>query len=275
MATSFRFTFVPHIDNLKPILEAEPEVNADKVDAEVLSGSIEVSHVSFAYKADGPEVLRDISFRIRAGETVAIVGRSGCGKSTLIRLLLGFETPKSGAVYFDGQDMAELNVSSVRSQMGVVLQNGQLMSGDIFTNIVGTSSLTMDDAWLAAERAGIADDIREMPMGMYTIISEGSGNISGGQRQRLLIARALANKPAIVLLDEATSALDNRTQAIVTQSLSQMHCTRVIVAHRLTTIRDADRILVMDGGSIVENGTYEELAAMDGLFAKLIQRQVA
>ena len=133
----------------------------------------------------------------------------------------------------------------------------------------------MDDAWLAAERAGIADDIREMPMGMYTIISEGSGNISGGQRQRLLIARALANKPAIVLLDEATSALDNRTQAIVTQSLSQMHCTRVIVAHRLTTIRDADRILVMDGGSIVENGTYEELAAMDGLFAKLIQRQVA
>lgn len=269
------FSLKPHIENLKPILEAEPEITEDKVDAEVLAGSIEVSHVSFAYKADGPEVLRDISFRIRAGETVAIVGRSGCGKSTLIRLLLGFETPKSGAVYFDGQDMAELNVSSVRSQMGVVLQNGQLMSGDIFTNIVGTSSLTMDDAWLAAERAGIADDIREMPMGMYTIISEGSGNISGGQRQRLLIARALANKPAIVLLDEATSALDNRTQAIVTQSLSQMHCTRVIVAHRLTTIRDADRILVMDGGSIVENGTYEELAAMDGLFAKLIQRQVA
>ena len=269
------FSLKPHIDNLKPILEAEPEVNADKVDAEVLSGSIEVSHVSFAYKSDGPEVLRDISFRIRAGETVAIVGRSGCGKSTLIRLLLGFERPKTGAVYYDGQDMAELNVSSVRSQMGVVLQNGQLMSGDIFTNIVGTSSLTMDDAWLAAERAGIADDIREMPMGMYTMISEGSGNISGGQRQRLLIARALANNPAIVLLDEATSALDNRTQAIVTESLAKMHSTRVIVAHRLTTIRDADRILVMDGGNIVESGTYEELAARDGLFAKLIERQVA
>ena len=203
------------------------------------------------------------------------MGRSGCGKSTLMRLLLGFEEPKTGAVYYDGQDLAELNVVSVRTQMGVVLQNGQLMSGDIFTNIVGTSALTMEDAWLAAKRAGIDEDIQQMPMGMYTMISEGSSNISGGQRQRLLIARALANRPAILLLDEATSALDNRTQAIVTRSLKEMHCTRILVAHRLTTIREADRILVMDAGRIVETGTYDELVAQGGLFAQLIERQVA
>lgn len=190
-------------------------------------------------------------------------------------MLLGFEEPKTGAVYYDGQDLAELNVVSVRTQMGVVLQNGQLMSGDIFTNIVGTSALTMEDAWLAAKRAGIDEDIQQMPMGMYTMISEGSSNISGGQRQRLLIARALANRPAILLLDEATSALDNRTQAIVTRSLKEMHCTRILVAHRLTTIREADRILVMDAGRIVETGTYDELVAQGGLFAQLIERQVA
>ena len=269
------FSVKPHLENLRPILEAEPETTEDKIDADVLSGHLEVHHLSFAYHEDTPDVLKDISFHVQAGETLAVVGKSGCGKSTLMRLLLGFETPRTGAVYYDGQDLSELNVASVRSQMGVVLQNGQLMSGDIFTNIVGTSTLTMDDAWLAAERVGIADDIREMPMGMYTMISEGSGNISGGQRQRLLIARALANRPAILLLDEATSALDNRTQAIVTQSLQEMHCTRILVAHRLSTIRDADRILVMDAGRIVESGTYEELIAMGGLFAKLIERQVA
>ena len=269
------FSVLPHIENLRPILEAEPEITEDKVDADVLSGAIEVDQLSFSYAEDGPEVLHDVSFRVRAGETLAIVGRSGCGKSTLMRILLGFEQPKTGAVYYDGQDLAELNVSSVRSQMGVVLQNGQLMSGDIFTNIIGMSALTMDDAWRAAARAGIDEDIRQMPMGMYTMISEGSGNISGGQRQRLLIARAIANSPSIILLDEATSALDNRTQAIVTQSLEEMKCTRILVAHRLTTIRDADHILVMDAGTIVESGTYDELVAKDGLFARLIARQVA
>ena len=268
------FTVQPHIENFRPILEAEPEITEDKIDADVLSGSLEVRHLGFAYE-EGKDVLKDISFQVRSGETLAVVGRSGCGKSTLMRLLLGFEEPKTGAVYYDGQDLAELNVASVRTQMGVVLQNGQLMAVDIFTNIIGTSALTMDDAWLAAKRAGIDEDIRQMPMEMYTMISEGSGNISGGQRQRLLIARALANRPAILLLDEATSALDNRTQAIVTQSLQEMHCTRILVAHRLSTIRDADRILVMDAGRIVESGTYEELIAMGGLFAKLIERQVA
>ena len=267
------FSIWPHVENLQPILDEVPELSEDKLDASVLTGAIEVSHLTFAYSGSETEVLHDISLRVAAGEKVAVVGRSGCGKSTLMRLLLGFETPKSGAVYYDGQDLAELNASSVRSQMGVVLQNGQLMSGDIFTNIVGTSTLTIDDAWAAAKCVGIDEDIREMPMGMYTMISEGSGNISGGQRQRLLIARALAHRPVILLLDEATSALDNRTQAIVTESLRQMHCTQIIVAHRLSTIRDADRILVMDGGTIAEAGTYDELVAKGGLFARLAARQ--
>jgi ATP-binding cassette subfamily C protein len=219
--------------------------------------------------------LKDLSLKINSGENVAIVGKSGCGKSTFIRLLLGFEVPKSGAIYYDNQDLAELNLASVRSQMGVVLQNGQLMSGDIFTNIVGTTALTMEDAWAAAEAAGIADDIKKMPMGMQTVISEGSSNISGGQRQRILIARALAAKPAILVFDEATSALDNRTQAIVTESLNKLKATRIVIAHRLSTIRECDRIIVFDKGRIAESGTFEELVAKDGIFAGLAKRQTA
>ena len=219
--------------------------------------------------------LEDISLDIRAGENVAIVGKSGCGKSTLLRLLLGMETPKRGVIYYDYQDMQELNLASVRCQLGVVLQNGQLMTGDIYTNIVGTSPLTMEDAWEAAELAGIADDIRAMPMGMHTVISEGSGNISGGQRQRILIARAIAGRPAIIMLDEATSALDNRTQAIVTESLKRMKATRIVIAHRLSTIREAERIVVIDDGRVAEQGSFDELMAMDGMFAQLAKRQLA
>ena len=220
-------------------------------------------------------MLHDVSFHVAAGEHVAIVGRSGCGKSTLVRLLLGFESPTGGAVYYDGQDLADLDLPSVRTQMGVVLQNGQLMTGAIYHNIVGASDLTLDDAWAAAEAAGVAEDIREMPMQMQTIISEGSTNISGGQRQRILIAKALAMKPAIIICDVATSALDNRTQAIVTESLDKMKATRIVVAHRLSTIRHADRILVLDKGSIAESGTFDELVAKDGLFASFVKRQVA
>ncbi|WP_051598508.1 NHLP bacteriocin export ABC transporter permease/ATPase subunit [Selenomonas ruminantium] len=269
------FTIQPHIENLRPILEEVPETTDDKLEADPLSGAIEVSHLTFAYGEGKKDVIRDVSFQVAAGENVAIVGHSGCGKSTLVRLLLGFEQPKSGAVYYDGQSLAELSPPSVRSQMGVVLQNGQLMSGDIFTNIVGQSALTQDDAWAAAEAAGIADDIREMPMGMQTVISEGSNNISGGQRQRIMIARALAAKPAILIFDEATSALDNRTQAIVTESLNKLNTTRLVIAHRLSTIKECDRILVMDKGSIVESGSYEELLSQNGVFAQLVKRQVA
>jgi len=269
------FTIQPHIENLRPLLEEVPETTEDKQEADPLSGAIEVSHLTFAYGEGKKDVLQDVSFQVAPGENVAIVGHSGCGKSTLVRLLLGFEQPKSGAIYYDGQSLAELSPPSVRSQMGVVLQNGQLMSGDIFTNIVGQAPLTQDDAWVAAEAAGIAEDIREMPMGMQTVISEGSNNISGGQRQRIMIARALAGKPSILIFDEATSALDNRTQAIVTESLNKLKTTRLVIAHRLSTIRECDRILVMDKGRLVESGTYEELLAQNGIFTKLVKRQVA
>lgn len=268
------FAIQPQIENLKPILEEEPESVGDKVDAGVLSGAIEVSNLTFSY-VEGREVLHDLNFRIAAGENVAIVGKSGCGKSTLVRLLLGFETPKRGAIYYDGQDLSELNMPSVRTQLGVVLQNGQLMQGDIFTNIIGTNALTQEDAWRAAEAAGIAEDIAMMPMGMQTVVSEGSKNISGGQRQRILIARALVTNPSILIFDEATSALDNRTQAIVTKSLDALKATRIIVAHRLSTIRNCDRILVMDAGRIVENGTFDELVELGGIFSNLVKRQMA
>ncbi len=269
------FTIKPHVENIRPILEEVPELTEDKMDADVLTGDISIEHLTFRYADDLPDVLHDISLHIHPGEHVAIVGRSGCGKSTLMRLLLGMEIPRQGVICYDYQDMHDLNPASVRSQLGVVLQNGQLMTGDIYSNIVGTSPLTMDDAWKAAEMAGIAEDIRSMPMGMHTIISEGSSNISGGQKQRLLIARALAGNPAVVMLDEATSALDNRTQAIVTESLNRMKSTRIVIAHRLSTIREADRIVVMNQGAIAEQGTFDELMALDGIFASLARRQMA
>ena len=280
------FAIQPQLENLRPILEAVPENTDERQDAGKLSGAIEVNHLSFAYthvtpdqkggviETEGTDVLKDVSFSIAAGENVAIVGKSGSGKSTLVRLLLGFETPKRGSIAFDGQDLSELALPSVRSQMGVVLQNGQLMTGDIYTNIVGTRMLTQDDAWEAAEAAGIAEDIADMPMGMQTVISEGSSNISGGQRQRILIARALAGKPAILIFDEATSALDNRSQAIVTRSLDKLKSTRIVVAHRLSTIRQCDRVIVMDDGRIAEMGSFDELVAKGGLFADLVKRQV-
>ncbi len=267
-------TLQPHVDNIQTILSEVPEGTDDRMDAGALSGRMEIEHLRFAYDQGGADVIQDLNLQVKAGEHLAIVGKSGCGKSTLIRLLLGFEKPKSGAIYYDGHDLMDLNLSSVRTQMGVVLQNGQLMTGDIFTNIVGTAALSMDDAWAAAEAAGIADDIRAMPMGMHTVLSEGSSNISVGQRQRIMIARALAGRPAVILFDEATSALDNRTQAIVTESLQKMNCTRLVVAHRLSTIKEADRIVVLDEGRIVESGTFTELAAKGGIFTQLVQRQM-
>ena len=265
----------PHIENLRPLLETVPEQTDDRLEPGRLSGEIEARHLSFAYSKDGPEVLKDLNLFINAGESVAIVGRSGCGKSTLMRLLLGFEKPTRGAVYYDNMDLSELNPASVRSQLGVVLQDGKLMAGSILENIVGTSAMTMEDAWEAAASVGLEQDIAEMPMQMHTVISEGSGNISGGQRQRILLARSIVNKPRVLLLDEATSALDNTTQAIVSKTLEQMHCTRVIIAHRLSTIKNVDRILVMDAGRIVEEGTYKELLERGGIFSSLARRQLA
>jgi ATP-binding cassette subfamily C protein len=236
---------------------------------------IELSNLTFRYKPDSPLVLRGLSLRIEPGEFVAFVGASGCGKSTVFRLLLGFEKAESGAVYFDGKDLSGLDLQAVRRQMGVVLQNSRLASGDIFSNIIGSSPLTLRDAWNAAAMAGLDEDIKRMPMGMHTVVSEGGGTLSGGQRQRLLIARAIVNNPKLILFDEATSALDNHTQNIVSRSLDGLQATRVVIAHRLSTIMNADRIYVLDKGAIVQCGTYAQLLEQEGHFKDLAARQTA
>lgn len=264
----------PILDIAEPILQEVPEISGDKRAVGKVKGDIEMSHVSFRYEEDGPLILDDLSIHIREGEYVAIVGKSGCGKSTIMRLLMGFETPQIGAISYDGINMNELDPGSLRRNIGTVLQNGKLFAGDIFANItISAPWLTLKDAWEAARMAGMEETIREMPMGMHTLISEGSGGISGGQKQRLMIARAIAPKPRILMLDEATSALDNITQKIVSDSLEQLKCTRIVVAHRLSTIRHCDRIIVLDQGRIIEDGTYEELMEANGFFAELVSRQ--
>ena len=264
----------PVLEMAEPILKAEPEVTADKTPVSRVSGHIEMSHVTFRYEENAPLVLNDLSLNIKAGEYVAIVGRTGCGKSTLVRLLLGFEKPEKGGIFYDRHDLNSIDPRSLRKNIGVVIQNGQLFQGDIFSNItIAAPDLTLEEAWAAAETAGIAGDIREMPMGMQTVISEGQGGISGGQKQRLLIARAVAPKPKILIFDEATSALDNKTQRQVSDALDRLNCTRIVIAHRLSTIRNCDRILVMDNGAIAEEGTYDELIRKNGYFAELVARQ--
>ena len=264
----------PTLEMVKPILETVPEIDETKRMVTQLSGGIELNNVSFRYQEDMPLILDNLSLKIRPGQYVAIVGKTGCGKSTLMRILLGFEQPLKGAVYYDGHDLKSLDPKSLRRRIGTVIQDGKLFMGDIYSNIVLTAPwLTMDDAWEAAETAGIAEDIRRMPMGMHTLVTEGQGGISGGQRQRLMIARAIAPKPKILMFDEATSALDNLTQKQVSDALDQMKCTRIVIAHRLSTIRQCDRIIVLDGGHIIEDGTYEELIEKNGFFAELVARQ--
>lgn len=264
---------VPLWERAQPILEAKPEVDTDKADPGRLTGRVVVDHVVFRYRNDGPLTLDDVSIRAEPGEFIGFVGASGSGKSTLFRLLLGFDAPESGTVHFDGQDLAGLDVNAVRRQLGVVMQNSRMMSASIFENIASGSLITMDEAWEAARMSGFAEDIESMPMGMHTVISEGGTNLSGGQRQRLLIARSLVLKPKILLFDEATSALDNRTQAIVSQSLERLKVTRIAIAHRLSTIRNADRIYVFQSGRVVQQGTFNQLANQEGLFAQLMERQ--
>ncbi len=262
-------------ERAKPILEATPEVGERKADPGRLKGRLELDHLVFRYHEDGPVILDDVSMGIEPSSFVALVGPSGSGKSTLFRLLLGFESPQSGRIYYDGQDLAGLDVYAVRRQMSVVLQNGRINAGSIFENIVTGTRLTLNQAWEAARAAGFEDEIKAMPMGMHTIISEGGTNLSGGQRQRLLLARALVHRPKILLLDEATSALDNKTQAIVSESLQRLLVTRIVIAHRLSTVRKADRIYVIQGGRVVQEGGFEELTACEGLFKWLMARQMA
>ena len=264
----------PTLEMVMPFMKAVPEQSENRKVIDHLSGRIEMNNVTFQYYEGGRKMLDEMNLKIAPGDYVAIIGESGCGKSTLIRVLLGFETPQKGSVYYDGKDLQQIDVRSLRRKIGTVMQNGQLFSGSIYSNITVTAPwLTMDDAWAAAEVSGIADDIRLMPMGMQTLISEGQGGISGGQKQRILIARAIAPKPSILIFDEATSALDNITQKRVSEALDQLKCTRIVIAHRLSTIRQCSRILYLDQGRIIEEGTYDELMALNGAFARLVERQ--
>ncbi len=273
LATTFA-TIKPVVDLTKPILETEPEAAECLKAVNKISGNIEINNVTFRYSDNMPFIFENLTLKIKSGQYIAIVGKTGCGKSTLIRMLLGFEKPKKGAIYYDGKDLSTLDLQSLRKKMGVVTQDGKLMQGDIYSNIIiSAPHLSEEEAWEAAETAGIADDIRAMPMGMHTMVAEGAGGISGGQKQRIMIARAIAPKPRVLIFDEATSALDNITQKQVSDALAKLKCTRIVVAHRLSTIKQCDRIVVIDGGRIIEDGTYDELIAQNGFFAELVERQ--
>lgn len=278
MLADFAFQFgslKPAVHMLQPLMQIQPELYEDREYVKELHGRIELNQIRFRYVQDMPYVLDGLDLQIQEGEYIGIVGSSGCGKSTLMRILLGFETPETGSVYYDGKALEQMDLPSLRRRIGVVLQDGKLFAGDIFSNIaICAPRLTMDGAWKAAEKAGFADDIRQMPMGMFTMISEDGGGISGGQRQRLLIARAIAGDPGVLLFDEATSALDNETQSKVVDTLKDMKCTRLVIAHRLSTIQDCDRIIYLEQGRIAEQGNYEERMKQNGKFAKMAQRQL-
>ena len=266
---------LPLFEQIRPVLDATPEVRTASTRPGPLTGAIEARRVSFRYSDDGPLVLDDVSFEARPGEFVAVVGPSGCGKSTLLRLLIGFDRPQSGSVLYDGQDLAALDQSAVRRQCGVVLQHAQPFTGSIMDVICGSEPYTPEEAMAAAEMAGLADDIRRMPVGLHTIVS-GSGAVSGGQRQRLMIAQALIRRPRILFFDEATSALDNETQRTVIESTKALRATRIVIAHRLSTVLDADRVVVMEAGKVVQQGTPAELLAdTQGRLHELVRRQMA
>lgn len=264
----------PLFERVRPVFDAIPETTSDRPSPGRVNGSIEFRGVSFRYQADGPTVLNDVSFLIRPGEYVAIVGASGSGKSTLFRMMMGFETPIAGEVFFDDRELRAIDVEALRRQLGVVLQTGSVAAGTIFSNIVGNAPFTNEDAWRAARLAGLDADIDAMPMGMHTVLQGGGGSLSGGQRQRLMIARALVHRPRILLMDEATSALDNRTQAVVTETLAGLDATRIVIAHRLSTIRAVERVLVMDHGRLVQDGPLDKLLETPGPLADLARRQM-
>ena len=268
------YSIQPMYEMARPFLEAEPENNSKKPPIENIKGNIKFENVSFRYNSEGPLVVNNLSLDIKEGEYIAIVGQTGCGKSTLVRLLLGFEEPINGNILIDGNNLKNVDLTSLRRNIGTVMQNGTLFHADILSNIIISSpSLKEEDAWEAAEIANIAEEIREMPMGMNTVISEGQGGISGGQKQRIMIARAIVHKPKVLIFDEATSALDNKTQKSISDSISKLNCTRIVIAHRLSTIQSADRILMLEGGKVIEEGNYQTLIDKKGKFAELVDRQ--
>jgi ABC-type bacteriocin/lantibiotic exporter with double-glycine peptidase domain len=268
-------TVVPMWDRIKPILTAPVEAVEEREDPGVLTGAITVSNLRFGYVKNAAPVVANISFDVAPGEFVALVGPSGCGKSTLFRLLLGFAEPDAGTILYDGRDLSKLDAHRVRQQIGTVIQTASLLPGSIFDNVAGAGNYSEADVMNALALAGLADEVRELPMGLHTVVTEGRSTFSGGQRQRLMIARALINRPKILFFDEATSALDNRTQLIVTNSIDALAVTRIVIAHRLSTIRKADRILVIENGTIAEQGRFEELMAHKKYFYQLAERQIA
>jgi NHLM bacteriocin system ABC transporter ATP-binding protein len=267
-------TAIPHLIRLKPLTASAVEVSEERKSPGALSGEIELSRVMFRYFPGGPPVLDNVTLKVARGEYVAIVGPSGSGKSSLFRLLLGFERPESGTIFLDGKSLDTLDIGAVRRQFGVVLQNGKLATGSLYDNICGGIRLPIEQAWEAARLAGLDADINSMPMGMHTVVSEGVNTLSGGQRQRIMIARAVARRPSILLFDEATSALDNQTQAIVSASLGELNVTRIVIAHRLSTVRQADRIIVLVDGKITQTGSFSELIGTPGMFSSFAARQL-
>jgi ABC-type bacteriocin/lantibiotic exporter with double-glycine peptidase domain len=265
---------IPLFERLRPIVEAEPEAHGNRNEAPPLSGRVEVSHVSFRYTEGSPLVLDDVSLSIEPGSFIAVVGASASGKSTLLRLLLGFEAAERGDILYDGRSISTLDTASLRRQVGVVLQHARIITGSIFENITSGLPYNIDDAWAAARLAGFDAEIEAMPMGMHTLMLEGSATLSGGQRQRLILARALIGRPRLLLFDEATSALDNRSQSVVTESLARLRTTRIVIAHRLSTVERADCIFVLDRGRFVESGSFDELIARNGMFSRLARRQI-
>ena len=268
-------TVIPLYERLRPVLEAVPEKNDAAGDPGLLTGRIRLENVSFRYGPEAEPTLTGVTLNVQPGQNVALVGPSGAGKSTVMRLLLGFETPEHGSVVYDERNLASLNARMVRRQVGVVLQDSKPMPGTLLSNIIGNAALTEDDAWWAAERAGLTEDIKRMPMRMQTIVGENGVSFSGGQVQRLMIARAIVHRPRILFFDEATSALDNETQEDVMEAIDSLDATRIVVAHRLSTIRRADYLYVIDDGRIVQEGTYDTLLDEQGLFADLVRRQIA
>ncbi len=267
---------MPAMDQIQPFLAEPPETGAAGEAVDTLTGDIRFDHVHFRYDADGPLILDDISIHIHPGEFVAITGESGAGKSTLFSLILGLDEPTSGAVYHDGRNLRHLNIKQVRRRIGVIPQNVQLHPEDVWDNIVGGhENATATEAWRAARLANIDREIAAMPMKMLTCLGAGGDVTSGGESQRILIARALIHNPRLLLLDEATNWLDNESQGQVMENLANIDATRVVIAHRLSTLRQADRIYVMQAGRVVEEGNFTELMEAGGVFENLARRQLA
>lgn len=265
---------IPMFKTLKPIMDIEPEISRNKKVIENLRGSISLQNITFRYGEGMPKIIDNLTMNIKAGSYVAIVGSTGCGKSTLIKLLLGFEQPEMGEIYYDRIPLSSVDMTSLRRRIGTVLQNGEIFMGTILHNItIAGTGLTEEDAWRAAEIAGIADDIRRMPLKMNTPLPDGGRGVSGGQKQRILIARAIATRPKVLIFDEATSALDNVTQKAVSDAIGDLNCTRIVIAHRLSTIQNCSHIFCLDKGKIIEEGSYEELMEKKGFFAKLVEKQ--